>query len=281
MQEMNHGGRRQRAGAAWAAGLAGVLLMASIAEASPARVYRVKPGDTLSGIAWQQHGAARKWVPLYRQNRQVVGSNPHLIFPGQRLVLLPDGKVQAVRAQAKPKPPLTAARRAPVPEPPTPPVVSRLLPEPRVVAPIVPAPEAAVPEAPVARVPAADGAEPMAAFEVPASAPLADQEIIALPESSAEAHRANAWVAAGASTLIPGAGQAYLGNWGRGSLYAGAAALLYGAAQYGVSARNEALTRTGSLALLGLSLAAPIDAFIEAMNAKPAAPAKDRKEAQL
>ncbi|WP_043267961.1 transglycosylase family protein [Streptomyces sp. CT34] len=44
----------------------------------------VNDGDTLSGIA-AVHG--KPWRELYRQNRQVIGEDPNLIFPGIRLHL--------------------------------------------------------------------------------------------------------------------------------------------------------------------------------------------------
>lgn len=48
--------------------------------------YTVKSGDTLSGISTVQLGAT-DWKPLYEANKTVVGSNPNLIFPGQKLAL--------------------------------------------------------------------------------------------------------------------------------------------------------------------------------------------------
>ncbi|QGL47795.1 LysM peptidoglycan-binding domain-containing protein [Micromonospora terminaliae] len=48
--------------------------------------YLVRPGDTLSGIAAAKH-VAGGWHGLYERNRTVVGDNPGLIFPGQRLRL--------------------------------------------------------------------------------------------------------------------------------------------------------------------------------------------------
>ncbi|MEU5907020.1 transglycosylase family protein [Micromonospora sp. NPDC047467] len=48
--------------------------------------YVVKPGDTLSEIA-QSHRQAGGWQALYERNRQLVGADPGLIFPGQRLSL--------------------------------------------------------------------------------------------------------------------------------------------------------------------------------------------------
>jgi LysM repeat protein len=48
--------------------------------------YTVLEGDTLSKIA-QSHGVSGGWQAVYQKNRQVVGGNPNLIFPGQRLAL--------------------------------------------------------------------------------------------------------------------------------------------------------------------------------------------------
>jgi hypothetical protein len=48
--------------------------------------YRVRSGDTLSSIA-RRKDVPGGWENLYRINRKTIGSNPGLIFPGQRLVL--------------------------------------------------------------------------------------------------------------------------------------------------------------------------------------------------
>jgi LysM repeat protein len=48
--------------------------------------YTVQSGDTLARIA-QGHGVSGGWQALYQKNRQVVGGNANLIFPGQRLSL--------------------------------------------------------------------------------------------------------------------------------------------------------------------------------------------------
>jgi len=45
----------------------------------------VRPGDTLSSIAQRACGSAADWTGIYQQNPGVIGSNPDLIFPGQRL----------------------------------------------------------------------------------------------------------------------------------------------------------------------------------------------------
>ena len=49
------------------------------------RTYTVRPGDSLSKIAKALLGDAKKWRVLYEVNKDVVGSNPDLIKPGQVL----------------------------------------------------------------------------------------------------------------------------------------------------------------------------------------------------
>ncbi|MFD5555952.1 transglycosylase family protein [Streptomyces sp. NPDC127068] len=44
--------------------------------------YTVRGGDTLSTIAARHH---TDWRALYTANRHVIGTDPHLIVPGQRL----------------------------------------------------------------------------------------------------------------------------------------------------------------------------------------------------
>jgi nucleoid-associated protein YgaU len=46
--------------------------------------YTVRGGDTLSGIA-ERHGTT--WRKIYAANRAVIGGDPDLIMPGQRLDL--------------------------------------------------------------------------------------------------------------------------------------------------------------------------------------------------
>ncbi|MFI6270512.1 transglycosylase family protein [Micromonospora zamorensis] len=50
------------------------------------QTYLVKPGDTLSEIA-DSHRVNGGWQALYEHNRQLIGADPGLIFPGQRLSL--------------------------------------------------------------------------------------------------------------------------------------------------------------------------------------------------
>lgn len=56
----------------------------SIGGTLSGNTYVVELGDTLSKIAQRAH---LNWHSLYAQNKKVVGSNPNLIFPGQKLDL--------------------------------------------------------------------------------------------------------------------------------------------------------------------------------------------------
>ncbi|MFC6067883.1 transglycosylase family protein [Streptomyces ochraceiscleroticus] len=49
-------------------------------------MYTVRPGDNLSAIA-AEHGLAEGWAGLYDANEGVIGADPDLIQPGQRLDL--------------------------------------------------------------------------------------------------------------------------------------------------------------------------------------------------
>ncbi|XID96248.1 LysM peptidoglycan-binding domain-containing protein [Paenibacillaceae bacterium WGS1546] len=51
------------------------------------KVYQVKSGDTLWAIAKLELGDSSKWRTLYDKNKSVIGSNPALIKPGQKLVM--------------------------------------------------------------------------------------------------------------------------------------------------------------------------------------------------
>ncbi len=52
-----------------------------------ATVYVVRAGDTLSAIALRFYGNARYAPTIWEANYRVIGANPNLLFPGQRLVL--------------------------------------------------------------------------------------------------------------------------------------------------------------------------------------------------
>jgi nucleoid-associated protein YgaU len=52
----------------------------------PPRLYTVRSGDTLSGIAQRQLGDADRWPEIFELNGEVI-SDPDRISPGQVLVL--------------------------------------------------------------------------------------------------------------------------------------------------------------------------------------------------
>ena len=52
----------------------------------PPRLYIVRRGDTLSGIAQRELGDASRWPEILERNRDVI-SNPDRIFPDQVLIL--------------------------------------------------------------------------------------------------------------------------------------------------------------------------------------------------
>lgn len=63
------------------------------------RRYTVQSGDTLSGIG-ARFGIS--WEALYAANRQVIGSNPNLIFAGQALTLSGATSVPVQPEQSQP-----------------------------------------------------------------------------------------------------------------------------------------------------------------------------------
>ncbi|MGW0785387.1 peptidoglycan DD-metalloendopeptidase family protein [Streptomyces sp. NPDC002913] len=85
---------------------------AGAAKASPTTVpgkresYTVAHGDSLSGIASAER-VQGGWQRLYAANRSVVGADPDLILPGQRLTLDVAGKP----VTATPKPTTTAPKQ--------------------------------------------------------------------------------------------------------------------------------------------------------------------------
>ncbi|MFF6772364.1 transglycosylase SLT domain-containing protein [Streptomyces sp. NPDC012637] len=71
-------------------------------KAAPVK-YSVVTGDSLSKIA-RKYGVKGGWKKLYRDNRKVVGKDPALIRPGQKL------SVAATRTAPRPAAPSTATR---------------------------------------------------------------------------------------------------------------------------------------------------------------------------
>ncbi|MFJ1924837.1 MULTISPECIES: transglycosylase family protein [unclassified Streptomyces] len=72
--------------------------------------YTVASGDSLSGIAADRDLGA--WQRLYSANRKVVGDDPDLIFPGQRLSLDLAGSPRAATKSVPKADPKPAARQA-------------------------------------------------------------------------------------------------------------------------------------------------------------------------
>lgn len=64
-------------------------------------IYTVLAGDWLSTIA-PRIGYGSDWQRLWQENRAVIGENPHLIFPGQELVV-------RITAPLPPVPPVAPA----------------------------------------------------------------------------------------------------------------------------------------------------------------------------
>src|SRR5882757_7495943 len=58
----------------------------AVTGTSPATMYVVQPGDTLSGIA-ARFGIQGGWPPLYTSNLKAIGWNPNILHPGTALVL--------------------------------------------------------------------------------------------------------------------------------------------------------------------------------------------------
>lgn len=50
------------------------------------RYYRVRPGDTLHGIAEKLYGDKRLGVIIYNHNRHYI-ENPNQLHPGQTIVI--------------------------------------------------------------------------------------------------------------------------------------------------------------------------------------------------
>jgi nucleoid-associated protein YgaU len=53
--------------------------------AAAEETYTVVSGDSLSKIAKRFYGDANDWRRIYEANREVIGANPDLIRPGQKL----------------------------------------------------------------------------------------------------------------------------------------------------------------------------------------------------
>ena len=62
----------------------------------PSGEYTVARGDTLSNIAAREYGNGDFWPTIYNANRALIGGNPNVIFPGERLTIPPKSEVTTV-----------------------------------------------------------------------------------------------------------------------------------------------------------------------------------------
>ena len=54
---------------------------------SGGQAYTVKPGDSLWNIAKKYYGSGAMYTKIYEANKDLIGGNPNLIFPGQKLII--------------------------------------------------------------------------------------------------------------------------------------------------------------------------------------------------
>lgn len=83
----------------------------------PGQEYTVQSGDTLWGIAQRAYNDPEDWDTIYDANKGVIGNNPNLIYPGQRLQI----PSQSDPGKKKPVPTPAPTTHAPPPTTPTPP----------------------------------------------------------------------------------------------------------------------------------------------------------------
>lgn len=56
-------------------------------DTGAAQTYTVKSGDSLWAIAKRYYGSGALYTKIYEANRDIIGSNPNLIYPGQVLTI--------------------------------------------------------------------------------------------------------------------------------------------------------------------------------------------------
>lgn len=59
----------------------------SASESSGGSTYTVKKGDNLSKLAKQFYGSGADWKKIYEANKDIIGGNPNLIYPGQTFTI--------------------------------------------------------------------------------------------------------------------------------------------------------------------------------------------------
>jgi LysM repeat protein len=103
-----------------AATLTAVEIHREAAARPPAEIV-VRPGDSLSTVAARYH---IEWPGLYEANRAVIGGNPNLLVPGERLRI--PSLASAARLTASYQPPTATVTLVPSPGPAaTPPVAEQ------------------------------------------------------------------------------------------------------------------------------------------------------------
>ncbi|MDQ0490316.1 transglycosylase family protein [Streptomyces cellulosae] len=86
------------------------------ARAGRAEMYTVVRGDTLSGIAEQEH-VRGGWQGLYEANRSTIGADPDLILPGQRLKLTGGSTASSRTAKPSAPSPQPSGKKTAAPKP--------------------------------------------------------------------------------------------------------------------------------------------------------------------
>jgi len=94
-----------------AATLTAVEIHREAAARPPAEIV-VRPGDSLSTVAARYH---IEWPGLYEANRAVIGGNPNLLVPGERLRI--PSAASAARLAASYQPPTATVTLVPSPAP--------------------------------------------------------------------------------------------------------------------------------------------------------------------
>ncbi|MCI9474596.1 MAG: LysM peptidoglycan-binding domain-containing protein [Flavonifractor sp.] len=60
---------------------------AASAEAGGGTTYTVKKGDNLWTLAKKFYGSGADYTRIYEANKNVIGGNPNLIYPGQVFII--------------------------------------------------------------------------------------------------------------------------------------------------------------------------------------------------
>jgi nucleoid-associated protein YgaU len=58
-----------------------------VSPTTEARRYTVAKGDSLAKIASRFYGDRSQWRQIYEANRKVIGDDPAVIKPGQKLTI--------------------------------------------------------------------------------------------------------------------------------------------------------------------------------------------------